>query len=231
MTMRRFYKQVSVTAERGVALDGRVVKTPKKLPLALPTAALAEAVAAEWRGQGDKLDPARMYLTKLANTAIDRVAPERNWALTEIVDYAGSDLVCYRAERPQALVLAQARAWGPVVDWAAKNLDAAMEVTEGVMHRPQPAEALAAIGADAARLSDHQIAAVHSITTLTGSALLALMLAEGAITPEAAWAAAHVDEDYQIAEWGEDAEAAERRSNRHAEFVACCRYLALCGGG
>jgi chaperone required for assembly of F1-ATPase len=227
MNPRRFYKLVTVTTERGVALDGRAVKTPKKLPLVLPVLALAEAVAEEWRAQGSKLDPARMFLTKLANTALDRVAPDRNWALAEVVDYAGSDLVCYRAERPPALVLAQARAWGPVVDWAAKKLGAVMEVTEGVMHRPQPPEALSAIGAAAAQLSDHELAAVHSLTTLTGSALLALMLAQGAIMPEAAWSAAHVDEDYQIAEWGEDAEAAARRANRHAEFAACCRYLEL----
>ena len=227
MTARRFYKTVAVTVENGIALDGRVVNTPKKLPLVLPTATLAEAVAEEWRGQGDKLYPARMFLTKLANTAIDRVAPERNWALAEIVDYAGSDLVCYRAERPPPLVLAQSRAWGRVVDWAATNLGAALEVMEGVMHRPQPAEVLAAVGAAAARLPDHELAAAHSLTTLTGSALLTLMLAAREIEPDAAWSAAHVDEDYQIAEWGADAEAATRRAGRHAEFHACCRYLEL----
>jgi chaperone required for assembly of F1-ATPase len=222
---RRFYKTVTVTPELGIALDGRPVKTPKKVQLVLPNAALAEAVAEEWRGQGEKLNPAGMWLTKLANTAIDRVEPGRARIMEEIVDYAASDLVCYRADRPPDLVKRQKELWDPVIAWALAALDASFEVTPGVMPKPQSTEALRAVAAELEPMSSHELAALHSITTLTGSALLALMQARRAITPEAAWKAAHVDEDYQIEQWGEDEKAKHRRAARQREFKACCRYL------
>jgi len=145
MTARkRFYKDVTVTEDLGIALDGRQVKTPMKAPLRLPTRALAEAVAAEWAEQGDEIKPATMYLTKLANTAIDRVGAHRAAIAQEVLDYANSDLVCYRTDRPPQLVEYQAKAWDPVVDWARTDLDAPFEVTDGILHRPQPEAALAA---------------------------------------------------------------------------------------
>ena len=224
---RRFYKDVSVTGDLGIALDGRAVKTPLKAPLRLPTRALAEAVAAEWDAQAEKIDPASMILTKLANTAIDRVRGDRARIEAEVLDYANSDLVCYRADRPPALVQRHAAVWDPVVDWARTALDAPFEVTDGVIHKPQPPAAIAAHGLALAALNDFELAAYHSIMTLTGSALIAMMLARRATAPEAAWLAAHVDEDYQIEQWGEDAEATARRAARHAEFMACCRFLGL----
>lgn len=226
-TRRRFYKDVTVTADLGIALDGRPVKTPMKAPLRLPTRALAEAVAAEWAEQGEEIKPATMTLTKLANTAIDRVGQHRDAILQEVLDYANSDLVCYRTDRPPDLVARHVKAWDPIVDWARTDLDAPFEVTDGILHRPQPEAALAAFGGAVAGLSDFELAAFHSIMTLTGSALVAMMLARRAIVPEAAWIAAHVDEDYQIEHWGQDAEAQARRAARSGEFMACCRFLAL----
>lgn len=226
-TRRRFYKDVTVTSDLGIALDGRPVKTPMKAPLCLPTRALADAVAAEWAEQGDEIRPATMILTKLANTAIDRIAGQRPAIEREILDYANSDLVCYRTDRPPELVARHIAAWNPVVDWARTELDAPFEVTEGILHRPQPEAALAAFGAAVAALSDFELAAFHSIMTLTGSALIAMMLARKAMVPEAAWITAHVDEDYQIEHWGQDAEAQARRAARYAEFMACCRFMAL----
>jgi len=225
--VKRFYKLVSVTAENGIALDGKPVKTPKKLPLQLPALTLAEAVAAEWQAQGETINPHAMPLTKLANTALDRIAPDRHPILLELVDYAGSDLVCYRADRPPGLVARQNLAWDPVVDWALTTLDAPFAVVTGVMHHPQPPEALRAVGVALENCSAFEIAGLHTLTTLTGSALLALMLHRHAISEDAAWSAAHVDEDYQIEMWGEDHDAKSRRAARHKEFAACCRFLAL----
>lgn len=225
---RRFYKEVAVTPDRGITLDGKPVKTPKKAPLVLPNHAVAQAVAGEWEAQGDKIRPAAMLMTKLANTAIDRVGSERARILAEMVDYAASDLVCYRADRPPDLVARQAVHWNPVIDWAATGIDAPFVAIPGLMHRSQSPEALDAVGTALAEMNNYEIAALHNIMTLTGSALMALMLARNALSPEAAWTAANVDEDYQIENWGLDDEAAERRASRHKEFLACCRFLTLC---
>ena len=224
---RRFYTSVSVTEDFGIALDGRVVKTPFKSRLILPTRALAEAVAAEWEGQGEKINPATMLFTRLANTAIDRVRLDRARIVGEVIEYANSDLVCYRADAPDALVNRHREVWDPIVDWARDTLDAPFVVTAAIVHTPQPDASLIAHEAAVADLNDFELSAYYSIMTMTGSALIAMMLARAAITPETAWAAAHADEDYQIEQWGEDDEAAARRSLRHEEFAACCRFMAL----
>jgi chaperone required for assembly of F1-ATPase len=224
---RRFYKDVTVTDDLAIALDGRPVKTPLKAPLRLPTRALADAVAAEWAEQGEEIKPATMYLTKLANTAIDRVSAHRMAIEQEVLDYANSDLVCYRTDRPPDLVASQLKHWNPIVDWARTDLDAPFEVTSGIIHRPQPEAALSAFSMALKTLSDFELAAFYTIMTLTGSALIGLMLARRAITPDAAWTAAHVDEDYQIEHWGQDDEARDRRVARHVEFASCCRFMEL----
>lgn len=224
---RRFYKDVSVTDDLAIALDGRPVKTPLKAPLELPTRALADAVAAEWAGQGEEIKPATMYLTKLANTAIDRVGVHREAIESEVLDYANSDLVCYRTDRPPDLVALQLRNWNPIVDWARTDLDAPFEVTSGITHLPQPEAALSAFSMALKSLSDFELSAFYTIMTLTGSAIISMMLARRAITPEKAWTAAHVDEDYQIEHWGQDDEARDRRVARHTEFTACCRFMEL----
>ena len=224
---RRFYKLVSVTEDFGIALDGRVVKTPMKSSLRLPTRALAEAIAAEWDAQGEKIAPSTMLFTKLANTAIDRVGPLRHHIAAEVRDYANSDLVCYRADGPEALVQRHSTAWDPIVDWARTGLDAPLIVIAGIVHQPQPEAAQRAFGQALARLNDFELAAFHTMMTLTGSALIAMMLLRNAITPETAWAAAHVDEDYQIEQWGGDEEAAARRELRKQEFDQCVKFAQL----
>ena len=174
---RRFYKTVTVTDDDAIALDGKPIKTPMKAPLRLPNRALAEAVAAEWEAQATQISPAHMPLTRLANTAIDRVSQERPKIEAEALAYANSDLICYRADRPPDLVARQAAAWDPVADWARTSLDAPFTVTAGVMHQPQPAAALTAFAAAVAALDDFELAAFHTVMTLTGSALIAMMLA------------------------------------------------------
>jgi chaperone required for assembly of F1-ATPase len=227
---RRFYKTVSVTgttAPFSVMLDGRPLRTPLKRALDLPTEALAEAVAAEWDMQTEKIDPHSMPLTRLANTALDRVATDLDRIIGEIVDFAGSDLVCYRAEKPQGLVELQAKAWKPVLDWARATLAADFQITQGVVHIQQPGSALQAARDYLAHKSAWDLTAIHNITTLTGSALIAAMACTGAIPASEAWAAAHVDEDWQIEQWSWDEEARHRRNHRKREFDNCLRFCEL----
>jgi chaperone required for assembly of F1-ATPase len=227
---KRFYKVASATSEHIVALDGRTIKTPLKRALQLPNAALAQAVADEWQAQDKVIDPATMPLTRLANTAIDRAVSERDVLVSEITDYAGSDLVCYRAEKPAELVASQIREWDPVLAWASLKLDAPFQTTQGVMHAAQSEQSLVCVRNHIEQLDSFMLTSVFTLTTLTGSALLSLMVVHGSISPEQAWAAAHVDEDFQIAQWGEDDEARARRSARRIEFDAVMRLLSLLAG-
>lgn len=227
---KRFYGEATA-ARRGsafaVLLDGRPVKTPGKAPLQLPTLAFAKAVAREWASQIDTIDPLTMPLTRLSNTAIDGVRGREDLVRADIVKYAGTDLLCYRAVGPAGLVAAQARHWDPVLAWVATRLGAAFSVTAGIIAVGQDAALLAALDRALAPLDPFELAAAHVMTTLLGSAVLALALLEGGITPESAWAAAHVDEDWQFAQWGEDHEAAERRRHRRADFDAAVQQVAL----
>jgi chaperone required for assembly of F1-ATPase len=201
-----------------------------------PTRALADLVAAEWNAQKDAIDPASMPLTRLANVVIDAIAVSPQPVIEEVVQYLGSDLLCYRADAPPGLVERQTAAWDPVLDWARDALGARFVQVEGIVFAAQPAEAIAA--ARAAIPSDPnnikeiwRLGAVASITTITGSALLALALSAGALDGETAWAAAHVDEDWQMSQWGRDELAIERRAARLAEFEAAAKVLRLFGEG
>lgn len=228
---KRFYKEASVGERDGmfvVLLDGRLARTPSRHPLALPSRALAEAVAAEWNALGETIDPARMPLTRLVNVAIDRVANEIAAVRAEIVRYAGSDLLCYRAGSPAGLVEAQAAAWDPVLDWARETFGARFTLAEGVTFAAQPAESVAAIRAQVARYAPpFALAALATATAITGSVLLALALARGRLSADEAWAAAHVDEQWNAGQWGEDIEAKRRLAARRAEFDAAAKVLAL----
>ena len=222
---RRFYKDVTVTGEFGIALDGKVVKTPLKAPLRLPNRALAEVVAAEWAEQGEKIEPQSMYCTRIASTAIDRVVRQRGPVEQEVLAYANSDLVCYRAEGPELLCLRQSAHWDPVIAWSHEALKAAFATRQGVMHRNQPPAALDAVHRAISGLDDFTLAATHAVTMNTGSALIALMLALRAIDHEKAWNAANVDEDYQWDMWGKDMAAAVSRVFRYSEYDACREML------
>jgi chaperone required for assembly of F1-ATPase len=228
---KRYYKEAGIGGRDGafeVLLDGKPVKTPAKRALALPRRALAEAAAAEWAAQGETIDPHTMPLTRLANVALDRVAGEIEGVAAEIAKYAGADLICYRASEPAGLVTAQGAAWDPVLFWARDRLGARFVCAEGVRHVGQSEEALGAVRAEIGRVPPpFALAALASATALTGSVLLALALAHERLSADAAWAAAHVDEDWNIAQWGEDAEAAARRAARRVEFDAAARMLEL----
>ena len=230
-TLRRFYKRVEVVADGGgfaVRLDGRPVRTPGKRPLVAPSRAIAELIAAEWAAQGETIEPMSMPATRLANSAIDGVADALAETRAEIAKYAAADLVCYRAEAPEALVALQAAAYDPVLAWARDRLGARFVTTVGVAHVAQPEAALAAARAAVEAYADpFAVAALHVMTSLTGSLLIALMTAKGALTAAgAAWRAAHVDEDFQIGRWGEDDEAKARRAARWRDFEAAAKVLA-----
>src|SRR5262245_26651369 len=195
--MKRVYRAVAVAPGDGgwqIMLDSRVLRTPAKAPLLLPNRALAEAVAAEWDAQVETVVPATMPLMRLAATAIDRVAPQRAGVIEEVAGYAGTDLVCYRADRPAELVARQQAVWQPLVDWATLRYDAPLLVTTGVVPRPQPAGAVAAIQAAVAAFDDFSLTALHGLTTACGSVVIALALAESHLEPEAAWHASQLDE-------------------------------------
>lgn len=227
---KRFYGDVTVAAEDagwGIRLDGRQLCTPAGAALTLPARPLAEAVAEEWERQGERIDPAAMPLTRLVNAAIDRVQGREEAVVGEIAAYSASDLLCYRAPGPEALVAMQRAHWDAVLGWVESEFGARFEPAEGVVHRAQPEGALAAVRREIARFDAFGLAALHAITTLTGSALLALAHARGRLGTEEVWRAAHVDEDWQISQWGEDAEAAARRAARRREMEAASRLIAL----
>ncbi len=226
---KRFYARAAVgegTPEGGfpLALDERPVRTPARRTLAAPTRGLAEAIAAEWNAQEHVIDPGLMPLTRLANAVIDAVRDAPGPVAAEVEKYLGSDLICYRANSPAGLVEMQGQAWDPVLTWAHDALGARFVQVEGVMHVVQPREAIVA-ARDAIPADPWRLGALSSITTLTGSALLALALAHGQLDAKAAWAAAHVDEDWQMAQWGRDEIALERRAYRQAELEAAVTVL------
>ena len=201
-------------------LDGKPVRTPARKQLVLPVRGLAEAIAVEWESQKTRIDPATMPLTRLANSAIDGVTGREPEVRADIACYAGSDLVCYRAEAPSELVRRQSQAWDPVLAWAREALGASFHVARGIMPATQPAPAVHGVARAIEAHGAFELAALHVMTTLTGSALLALAHAGGRLTVDDAWAAAHVDEDWQIAQWGADDEATARRAVRYREFQA-----------
>ncbi|SFV08639.1 Chaperone required for the assembly of the F1-ATPase [Methylobacterium sp. 174MFSha1.1] len=228
---KRFYTEAGIAeAEDGyrLVLDGRPAHTPARRRLAVPQAALAAALAEEWGAQEEFIDPARMPLTRLVNSALDGVAERREAVIDDLSAYAGTDLVVYRAGDPARLVAAQAAAWDPVLDWAREALGARFILSEGVMHVTQPADSVAALRrAIEAVATPTALAGLHSMTTLTGSLLIALAVLHGRLTPQEGWAAAHVDEIFQAEVWGQDAEAEERLAKRRAEFEAAARVAAL----
>jgi chaperone required for assembly of F1-ATPase len=226
--MKRFYKEAAaVPAEGGVAvlLDGRAVKTPARNDLRVPTEELAEAIAAEWNGQGEEIDPRAMPLTGLANAAIDRVAPDPEAFARGLAGYGESDLLCYRAEGPQPLMRRQTDAWDPLLDWARRRFDVDFEVVCGVMHRRQPDRTREQLAKAAAARDAFRLAALSPLVTISGSLLIALALSEGEIGLEQAWSAATLDEAWQAEQWGEDSLATAALEARRREFEAAYRFL------
>ncbi|MDF0546128.1 ATPase [Sphingobium sp. H39-3-25] len=228
--MKRFYKDVAILSEaggHGVALDGRPVRTPARAPLLVPNAALADAIVAEWAGQGDEIDPRSMPMTGLANAAIDQVRPNARAFAEGIAAYGESDLLCYRADGPEKLVMRQAAAWDPLLDWARGRYDIHFEVTAGIIHVAQPPETLARLAAAVTVLDEFTLAGLSTLVTLSGSLVCGLAVAEGALDADAVWQAADIDERWQAEQWGEDAEATARAALRAREFADAARFCRM----
>ncbi|OWK32827.1 ATP12 family chaperone protein [Sphingomonas mucosissima] len=225
--MKRFWADVAIDTDGVIRLDGRPVRTPGRAPLALPTPALADAIADEWRAVGDTIDPRAMPLTGLANAAIDRVAPDPQAFAAGLAAYAESDLLCYRAEAPAELVTREEAAWDPLLAWARKRYDIHFETISGVMHQPQPAATIARLADAVASRPPFELVALQPIVTIAGTLVGALALAEKAISADDLWSAAIVDETWQAELWGEDPEAAKARAARRQDFDSAVRFLSL----
>lgn len=224
---KRFWTEVAVEeGDHGFAilLDGRGVKTPAKSALMVPTSALAEIVAQEWRAQADIIDPAAMPATRAANAAIDKVREQMEEVAELIADYGDSDLVCYRAEAPERLVAKEAEAWDPIIDWAAHRYGVRPVVRNGIVHEPQPAALLAELRADVARLTAFELTCFHDLVAMSGSLMIALALIDGFDQPEALWTRSRVDEDWQISQWGTDEDAARLAEGRRRAFMDAARF-------
>lgn len=225
--MKRFWKTVSVEPGNSLALDGRPVRTPGRALLAVPTPALAEAIAEEWRAVEGDIDPRAMPLTGLANAAIDRIEPAREAFAAGLASYGESDLLCYRAETPPPLIERQRAAWDPLLDWARTRYDIHFEPTAGIVHRPQPPATLARLNEAVAALDAFRLAGLSPVVTVTGSLVAALALLEGAADAETIWRAAQIDEAWQAEMWGEDELATRARDAHRADFTAGARFLLL----
>jgi chaperone required for assembly of F1-ATPase len=224
--MKRFWKDVTVDNGQ-VALDGRPVRTPGRVPLTLPNAALADAVAEEWRAVGQDIDPRAMPLTGLSNAAIDRIAADPASFAEGLARYGESDLLYYRAESPDPLIARQVDAWDPLLDWARGRYDVHFETATGVMHRAQPEATLARLSDAVHALDAFHLAGLSPVVTVTGSLVAALALLERAANPETVWQAAHVDELWQAEQWGEDELAVQARNAHRQDFDAGVRLLTL----
>jgi len=228
--VKRFYQTVSVVEADGgfaIALDGRPVRTPAKSLLEVPTAGLAQAIAAEWEAQVEEVKPLTMLLTRLASTAIDKMTSERHRFDEYLAGYAASDLLCYRAEHPPELVARQEAQWQPLLDWAEERYAARLEVTQGVVPHPQPPATLTALRTTIDAQDAMSLSALHSATTAAGSLVIGLALLDGRLAANEAFELAELDESFQIEQWGEDPEAVRRREAIRAEFHAVADFIVL----
>jgi chaperone required for assembly of F1-ATPase len=227
----RFYRDV-VVEKAGEAyrilLDGKPLRTPVGAPLLLPNEALAQAVADEWQAQGEKFTAESLHLTKLANTTIDRVSANRERCIEQILAFAKSDSICYRATAPQGLAARQAAQWDPLLQWARERYGAQLRTATGIGYVEQPVEAIEGLARALAGQDDFALAVLHAAAALTGSAIIALGLSEGRLDADAAFAAAELDEIYQSERWGEDPETLIRSRSKAAELTNIARFFRLC---
>lgn len=227
--MKRFWKEVAVDDDLGIRLDGKPLRTPGRAALVVPTAALAEAIAQEWREVAEDIDPRAMPLTGIANAAIDRVTADPAVFAANIAAYAESDLLCYRAAEPPELAARQSVLWDGPLAWATERYDVHFDVVTGVMHRPQPDATIERLAVAVAVRNPFELAPLSPVVTITGSLVLPLSLLEGAMPADAVWKAANLDEDWQAERWGEDSLAVQAREARRREFDAAVRFLSLLG--
>ena len=230
--MKRFWTTAEAVAEDGgwgVRLDARPLRTPGRVPLLVPTEALGEGIAGEWASVEETVDPRAMPLTGLANSAIDRVAPDRPAFVASLARYAEADLACYRAEGPETLVERQQQSWDSLLGWARRRFDVDFAVTKGIVHVAQPKPTVDRLAHEFAALDAFRLAGLSPLVTIGGSLVAALAVLEGALSPEDAWAAVSIDERWQIEKWGSDAEAELAMANRRRDFLAAARFLELLG--
>lgn len=228
--MKRFWASAAVEQADGgwtIALDGRRVKTPARVDLLLPTQALADAIAAEWNGVREELDPRAMPLTGLANAAIDRIAANPEQFVTDLAQYAQGDLLCYRAERPEVLVHRQAEQWDPLLDWARRRYDVDFRVSDGLMHIDQPAATVKQLSQAVGTLDPFHLAGLSPMVTIGGSLVTGLAVLEGTVSPDAGWQAVSLDDRWQIEKWGADDEAVKALEYREKDFLIAARFLSL----
>lgn len=231
-TPRRFWTEARAEAcPQGftVLLDARPVRTPAKAALVLPSLAMAQAIAAEWQAQEGTVKPATMPMTRMANSAIDKVAPQFDEVAALIAAYAETDLLCHRAAAPAALAARQAAAWDPLLDWAADHMDARLRVTVGIMPVAQPVASLDALAQAVRATTPFRLAALHDLVAITGSLVLGLAVARGRIDAATAFALSRIDESWQAELWGQDAEAAESEAVKRAALMDAERFSHLCG--
>ncbi len=228
--MKRFWKSVQVERDSdgwGIRLDGRPVKTPARAALVVPNEALAQAIAEEWRGVEENIDPRAMPLTGIANAAIDRVAPERRAFAGGLARYAEADLACYRSGWPPELAARQADAWDSLLGWARRRFDVDFSTTSGLMHVPQPQATVERLAHAVSALDPFGLAGLSPLVTIGGSLIAALAVLDKAITPEEAWESVSIDERWQLEQWGSDTEAVTALENRRRDFFAAARFLEL----
>jgi chaperone required for assembly of F1-ATPase len=228
---KRFWKLAEVAqTDDGftVRLDGRPIRTPGKLPLVVPTRALADLIAAEWNAQDGLNRPETMPATRAANSAIEKVRTQRPEVAAMIAAWGETDLLCYRAEQPAELVARQAAAWDPLLDWAARRYGVEWTVVQGVMPRPQPPETVARLAAQVAALDPFRLTAFHDLVALPGSLVIGLAVTQGQGSPDSLWAASRIDEDWQAEHWGSDPQAAAAAETRKAGFLQALRFYRAC---
>lgn len=231
--MKRFWDDAAAVEEGGgwgIRLDGKPLRTPARDPLVVPTRALAQAIAEEWNAAGETVDPRVMPLTGLANAAIDQVAPDSEGFAAGLARYGESDLACYRAGHPRGLVERQEKSWDELLAWGRRRFDVDFCTTAGVVHVEQPEATVARLAHAVAALDPFQLAALSPLVTIGGSLVAALAVMDGAITPESAWHAVTIDEQWQREQWGKDAEAEARLEARRRDFFAAARFVELLSG-
>jgi chaperone required for assembly of F1-ATPase len=219
---KRFYTKagfIEIDGSYAITLDDKAVRTPSRKPLVAPSVEIAAAIVAEWDAQQDLINPMTMPLTRLANSVIDAVGENVDAVIDDMAKYFGTDLLFYRAGHPQELVAREAAAWDPVLFWASEDLGAHFMLSEGIIHVKQPDTAIAAMRATLPS-DPWTVAALHLVTTITGSAILAVALLRGRLDADQVWAAAHVDEDWNVERWGIDEEVAHRRAGKQVDFLA-----------
>ena len=230
LKQKRFWKAAAVVERDGgfgVELDGRAVNTPNKTPLILPTRTMAEAIAVEWDAQVDKIDPLTMPVTRGANSAIDKVAPQLAEVVADLANYGDSDLLCYRAAGPVELVARQAEKWDPILDWAASGFGKRLNVGEGVMHVPQDPDLIANLHAEVASFDHFALAGVHDLIAISGSLILALAVTRRALSAEDAWELSRLDEHWQVEQWGDDEEASAHEALKRTAFLNAARFYEM----